>query len=225
MDRTDHAVLQVDDLVRLVGDRLFMGYADDGHARPVYLPQQVHYLLRGFAVQGARRFVGEDDLGLVDQCPGDGHALFLAARHFVGHVVGPVAEPQSVEVFEGFGIAFAARNALVVEGKGDVFDRVLVVYQVERLENIADHVVAGGSGLRLAQVLDQAPVQEIFARVVVVQDPEDVQQGRFARSRGPHDRNQLALFDFEVDTLEYMQRSAVVVGLVDVFEYNHIERE
>ena len=37
--------------------------------------------------------------------------------------------------------------------------------------------------------------------------------------------NQLALFDFEVDTLEYMQRSAVVVGLVDVFEYNHIERE
>ena len=41
----------------------------------------------------------------------------------------------------------------------------------------------------------------------------------------PHDRNQLALFDFEVDTLEYMQRSAVVVGLVDVFEYNHIERE
>jgi len=74
-------------------------------------------------------------------------------------------------------------------------------------------------------VFDQAPVQEIFARVVVVQDPEDVQQGRFARSLGPHDRNQLALFDFEVDTLEYMQRSAVVVGLVDVFEYNHIERE
>ena len=54
---------------------------------------------------------------------------------------------------------------------------------------------------------------------------EDVQQGRFARSRGPHDRNQLALSDFEVDALEYMQRSAVVVGLVDVFEYNHIERE
>ena len=44
-------------------------------------------------------------------------------------------------------------------------------------------------------------------------------------ARRSHDGDHLAFPDFEVDALEYMQRSAVVVGLVDVFEYNHIERE
>ena len=180
--------------------------ADDGHAHiNVHAAQQVHHFLRGGAVQCARGFVGKDDLGLVDKRPGDGHALFLAAGHFVGHVVGPLPEPQHVEVFECQGVAFAARDALVVERQGDVFDGVLVIDQVEGLENIADHVVARSGGLRFAEVLDQPSGQVVTAAVVVVENPEDVQQGGFSRTRGAHDRDQFALFYIEVDAFEHVQ--------------------
>ena len=202
-----------------------MRHADDRHAHlDVDAPQQVHHLLRGDAVEGARGFVGKDDLRFVDQRPGDGHALLLAARHLVGHVLGPVAQSEHVEVFEGQGVALAACNPLVVEGQGDVLDGVLVVDQVERLEDIADHVVACGGGLRLRQPLDEASGEEVVAAVVVVEDSENVQQGRFARSRGPHDRHQFTLADLEVDALQHVQRRSVVVGLVDVFQLYHDPR-
>lgn len=222
-DTADDAVRQADDFVRLVGDRLFVGDADDGHAHvDVHAAQQVHHLLRGDAVQCARGFVCEDDLRFVDQRPRDGHALFLTARHLVGHVFGPLLQAQHVEVFEGEGVALAAGDALIVEWQGDVFDGVLVVDQVEGLENIADHVVAGRGGLRLAEILDQAAGQIVAAAVIVVEDAEDVEQRRFARSGCAHDGDQFALFHREVDTLEHMQGRPVVVGLVDVFQLYHI---
>ena len=39
--------------------------------------------------------------------------------------------------------------------KRQVFDGVLVVDKIERLEDVADHVVTRGGGLRLAQVPDE----------------------------------------------------------------------
>ena len=222
VDAADDAVFQADDLVGLVGDRLFVRDADDRHAHVfVDAAQQVHHLLRGDAVQGARRFVGEDDFGPVDQRPGDRHTLFLAARHFVGHVCGPVPQSEHVEVFQRQGVAFAPCDALVVERQGDVLDGVLVVDQVERLEDVADHPVACGGGLRFVEVLDQAACEVVVPAVVVVEDAEDVQQGRFARSRGTHDRHQFAFADFEVDALQYVEGRTVVVGFVDVFEFYH----
>lgn len=112
---------------------------------------------------------------------------------------------------------------LVVERQGDVFDGVLVIDQVEGLENIADHIVACGGGLRFAEVLDQPSGQVVTAAVVVVENPEDVEQGRFPGSRGAHDRDQFALFDVEVDTFEHVQGRPVVIGLVDVFQLYHIQ--
>ena len=94
----------------------------------------------------------------------------LAARHLVGHVGGPVAQPQHFEVFRAPGVALTARHALVVERKGDVFHGVLVAYEVERLEYVSDHAVAGGRGLRLAQPPDQPPREVVAAAVVVVED-------------------------------------------------------
>ena len=100
-DTVDHAVFQPDDLDGLIGDGLFVRYADDGYAYlRVDAAQQIHYLLRGGAVQGARRLVGEDDLRVVDEGPCDGDTLFLSARHFVGHVSGPLFQSEQIEIFQ-----------------------------------------------------------------------------------------------------------------------------
>ena len=134
---------------------------------------------------------------------------------------GPVPQPQHVEVFQRQGVASASRDALIVERQGDVFDGVLVVDEVERLEDIADHPVARGGGLRLVEIPDETAREVVAAAVVVVEDAEDVQQGRFARTRGSHDRHQFAFSDFEVDALQHVKRRTVVIGFVDVFQFDH----
>ena len=171
-DGAYHAVLDVDDFVRLVGHAAFVGHDDDGHARLVEVLQDLHHFDRGLAVEGARGLVGQDDLRTGDEGAGDGHTLLLSAAHLVGHVVGPVLQPQAVEVLQRQGVALLAADALVEQGQGHVLHRVLERDEVERLEDEAYHAVAVLGGARLAQVLDEGAVQVVFARVVAVQDAQ-----------------------------------------------------
>ena len=168
-DGAYHAVLDVDNLVRLVGHTAFVGHDDDGHARLVEVLQDLHHFDRGLAIEGSCWLVGQDDLRTGDEGTGDGHALLLSAAHLVGHVVGPVLQAQAVEVLHRQGVAFLAAHALVEQGQGHVLHRVLERDEVERLEDEAYHAVAVFGGACLAQVLDERAVQVVFARVVVVQ--------------------------------------------------------
>ena len=65
-------------------------------------------------------------------------ALFLTARHLVGHVRGPLPEPQHVEILQRQCVASAPGHALVVERQGHVLHGVLVADEVERLKEVAD---------------------------------------------------------------------------------------
>ena len=47
--------------------------------------QKFHHFEGRIGVEVARRLVGEDDIGVVEQGAGDGDALLLAARHLVWH--------------------------------------------------------------------------------------------------------------------------------------------
>ncbi len=67
---------------------LVMGDVDDGNAKtPVQLAQFILQVFTQLLVQGTQRFVHQQDARLVDQCPGDGHALLLPARHLRGLAV------------------------------------------------------------------------------------------------------------------------------------------
>ena len=201
-----------------------MGDAHDGHPFVVHLPQQVHHLLRGLAVEGAGRFVGEDYLRPVDEGACDGYPLLLAAGHLVGHVCAPLPDAQFVEQFECDGVAFAPRDSLVVEGQRHVLHGILVVDEIERLEDEAYHAVPRSGGLRFVESPDEPAVEVVFAFVVVVEDAHDVQQSRFARTGRPHDGDEFAFLYFEVDAFEHMQGGACVVGFVYVLEEEHLLR-
>ena len=45
-------------------------------------------------IEIAGRLIGQDQAGIVDQGPGDGDPLLLAAGKLCGPVVGPVAQPN-----------------------------------------------------------------------------------------------------------------------------------
>src|SRR5688500_9866743 len=73
------AILQVDDPARKRGDVRFVGHQDDriaGFGEPL---KQRHDFRAGLRVEIAGRLVGQQQRWIVDQRPGDGDALTLAA--------------------------------------------------------------------------------------------------------------------------------------------------
>ena len=64
---------------------------------------QGHHLLRRLAVEVARRLVGQDDPGPVDQRPRNGDPLALAAAQLVRPVIQPRPEPDGFQCPPGGG--------------------------------------------------------------------------------------------------------------------------
>ena len=130
-DTAYHAVLDVDNLIRLIGYAALVGYDDDGHARFVQVLQNLHNLYGSFAVEGAGRFVGKDNLGLGNQRTGNGDTLLLSAGHLIGHVVRPVFQSQTLQLLQCHGIALPAAYALIEERESYILYRILKGNQVE----------------------------------------------------------------------------------------------
>ena len=90
----DHAApVQLDDPpAHRVHDALVVGRHHHRGARPVDAVEQAHDAAVG-GVQVAGRLVGQEDQGPVDEGPGDGHPLLLAAGELVGQVLGFLPSP------------------------------------------------------------------------------------------------------------------------------------
>src|SRR6476661_2732151 len=80
----ERAVGELDDpLAQLVDDLVVVGGHDDGRAGAVDPVQQAHDAQAGGRVEVAGGLVGDEDRRLVDEGPGDGHALLLAPGELV----------------------------------------------------------------------------------------------------------------------------------------------
>lgn len=93
--------------------------------------------------------------------------------------------------------ALGGFDAQVDQRQLDVLVDVQFVDQVETLENETDFAFAVQRAIFFLQGSDFLSEQVVFARGRVVQQPEDVQQRRFAATGRPHDRNEFAFGDFE----------------------------
>ena len=89
--RLDAAVAHAHRPPRPGGDVIFMGDHDDGFALVVELAQEPHDLVARVRVEIAGRLVRQNDMRIVDQGTGDGHALLLAAGKLRGPVIEPIA--------------------------------------------------------------------------------------------------------------------------------------
>ena len=72
--------------------------ADHGDAEvAVDVLQRVHHHLGVARIERGDRLVGQDDLGLLHQCAGDGDALLLAARQRVGALAGQARHVEALQ--------------------------------------------------------------------------------------------------------------------------------
>ena len=108
--------------------------------RGVQLVKDHHDLRPGVRVEIARRLVGQQELGLIDDGPGDGHPLALAAGELRRHVVGPVGQAHHLQRLQGQPVG--ADLAGVKQRHGHVRRRARPRQQVERLKDKPDRAVA-----------------------------------------------------------------------------------
>ena len=76
---------------------MLMGYYKNGGAALVDLGEQLDDLIAHFGVDVARRLVGDDERGVVDQSARKRHALLLAARKLGGVVVSLIGKTYKID--------------------------------------------------------------------------------------------------------------------------------
>ena len=197
-----------------------VGDDDEGDALvAVEVEKEVGDGVGGGGVERAGRFVGEDQLGPVDQCSGDGGAELLAAGKLPGEVVEPLAEADFFEKLTGSLFRFGG-GFLPVAGEvrnQDVLEHRELGKQVLLLEDEAERVVAEGGGLFLRERGDVLAADLDGAGGGAVEGAEEIEQGRFPAAGGADDRGGLALGDSQIEVGEDADVLAVNGGCSSVW--------
>ena len=163
------------------------------------LLEQLHDLLAGRRVEVAGRLVGEEDAGIVDERPGDRHALALAARQLVGPVIHAVAQPDALERAgrlraaglrrRGRRRSAAARRCAATSARGSRLN----VWKTNPISLL--RIRASSSSERS---LTFWPLSQYSPADGRIEAADQVHQGGLARSRRPHDRDELVAPDLDV---------------------------
>ena len=172
-----------------------MGHQDDGHPFLFIEPaEQFQDLFAGVGVKVAGGLVGKEDGGIIDQSPGDGHPLLLAAGELRGFVIQAPLQTDPVEQIFGplAGLPVGEVRRGIGQGHDDVVQGAGAGQQIEGLEHEADLFVAQlGPGIGI-QGGDVLAVQPEFSGGGPVEAAQDVHQGGLARTRGAHEGEELA---------------------------------
>src|SRR6185503_15540055 len=177
------------------------------------LAEQPHDLESRRRVEVARRFVGEEDAGVVHERAGDRHALALSSRQLVGPVVHPVAQPDPFERLCGARAPFLGAEAGVNEGQLHVVQRVGAGQEIERLKYEPDLLVADPRQVVVGEIAHLLRVQPVLAARGRVEAADQVHQRRLAGPRRAHDRHVLVLADLDADAAQGPHRLGAHVVL------------
>ena len=189
------------------------------------LLEDVHDLNARDGVQRACGLVGQQNIGVVDQCASDGHALHLTARHLVGLFVDLIAQSHLLQRIDGAATALGAGNAREGQRQFDVGKNGLVGNEVVALKDESDGVIAVGVPVAVGVLLGGAAVDDQVAVGVTIQTAENVEQRGFTTARRAEDRDELVVAEGKVNAAQGVDAVLIVadrIGLYDVFELQHI---
>src|SRR5882672_2152859 len=101
---------------------------------------QLQDLGAGVRIEISGRLVSEQHGGRERERPGDGHALALAAREFIGRMVQAITKLHHFKESAGPLLDLFARKAFQMEGESDVLDASKAGKEIEELKDEADLV-------------------------------------------------------------------------------------
>ena len=100
--------------------------------------KQFDDFLAGMRIEIAGGFIGENQFRLIDERPGDGHALALATGQFRRAMVHALGQADAREKFAPALFRLADGDPRNPRRQTDVFQRLKLVQQVIGLEHTAD---------------------------------------------------------------------------------------
>ncbi|MNZ89010.1 hypothetical protein D3C78_1079130 [compost metagenome] len=186
---------------------------DEHHGLLAVVPhaqQELLHLHAGLAVEGAERFVHQQDLRVVGQRAGDRHALHHAAGELLRIIAGEARQADLVEVVLDDLLALASRQATTLEAELDVVAHVEPGEQRVALEHHA--------------AIRPRPVDALAADVDVAlgrlgQPGGEVEQARLAAAGRADDHRELLVRHLEGNLLQRGEGAAVrrAVAQADLF--------
>ena len=176
---------------------LVVGDIDEGdvHLALQALEFQLH-LLAQLEVQGAQRLVEKQDLRLIDQAAGDGHALLLAAGHLAD-----AAALEALQAHDFQHIPHLAADGLFVhlleaEAEGHILKDVQVGEQRVFLEHGVHWTLVG------RYACDVLSFQQHFAGRWFQKARDEAEGGGFTAAGGSQQRHKLFVMDVEVQPIQ-----------------------
>ncbi len=204
----------------LPGNRRIMGNDDDGYLFfRIQADKKLHDLRADLRVQGASRLIGQDDARFSDQGPGDGYSLLLSAGELIRLVTAPVPQADLVQDSLHASLDLLVCQTSIYQRNTDVFLGSQARQQIEGLKHEADAGVPNDGQLVVASARDFSSSQEIGAVRGLVQQADDIHQGRFTTPRWPHDRQQVASVHLEVNPPQDLHgNGADMIRLADIYQ-------
>ena len=145
-----------------------------------YFFEQLHYGNTRFAVEGARRFVGKNNSGIVYDCAGNGNALHLSARQLIGFFIEFFLQAYANQRFFGALSSVSLRYAAQRHGKLDVFQNRQVGNEIVALKYESDAMISVGIPIFVPVRFGGNAVDKQVAVRISVQAADNVQQRCFA---------------------------------------------
>ena len=164
------------------------------------------------AVQVAGGLVSQDDSGLGDQRPGDGHPLLLAAGEVAG-IAGQLAlQIQKAHDLPEEGLVLLL--AVQTDGEDDVLIGSEVGDQVVILKDETDPLAAEDGEVLVPKVLQLEVVHLHGAAGGPVQPAQHVQQGGLAGAGGADDGHELPRLYGQGDVVQGLHQAGVLTILL-----------
>jgi hypothetical protein len=165
-------------------------------------------------VQVARRLVGQEQVGVLRQGAGDGHALLFPAAEFAGEMGGPL--------HQAYGRQHFLRRAAVIDQfrhQFHVLQRRQRRDEVEELKDEAYGVAAVGRQPILIEGGDVHAAHDDPPGGRRIQSADEVKQRRLAGAAGTQQRNELPRLDLQMNRPQRGHLDlAHAVDLGDVFQ-------
>ena len=98
--RSDASVMKLDAAIGKTRDGWIVGDHDNGATLLMKFAEKAKDDLFVVLVEIASGFVGEDDLGIINEGASDAYALLFTTRHVCGEMMGTVAESDAFKSFE-----------------------------------------------------------------------------------------------------------------------------